>query len=155
MGRQTKKQRFQLDSRAGSPFELRLTLNPDTDAEPHELQAVLELLAEDNEQWIRRMVNLGTEPPCCASCGGIRYREPSRGEHQRGLVQHDGAHEMFRKGHGNCGTIVAYDVAAARVLEDKDVWPLIVPGPWGVGSWHAVIGSPHGNTDPTLKMEQG
>lgn len=146
---------FRLDPRAGSPFELRLTLNPDTDREAEELAAILELLAEDNEQWFRRMVALGKKPPCCAKCGGVRYREPSRAEYRRGLVQHDGAHELLRKGHGNCGSVVAYDVAAARVLEGKDVWPEIVPGPLGPGSWHAVIQSPEGVSDPTLKMSKG
>lgn len=150
-----KNTKLRLDPRAGQPFEVRLTLNPDAESEVPELQTILELLVEDNEQWIRRMLALGHDVPCCAKCGGVRYRPPAMAEHRRGLVQHDGAHEMFRKGHGNCGTVVAYDVAAGRVLEGKDLWPEIVPGPWGVGSWHAVIGSPSGKTDPTLKMEQG
>ena len=149
------KPRQHLDPRAGQPFELRLTLNPDTGNEAAELQAILELLSEDNEQWLRRMLALGRDPPCCAKCAGVKYRPPTMAEHKRGLVQHDGAHELLRKGHGNCGTVVAYDVAAGRVLEGKDVWPEIVPGPWGIGSWHAVIGSPTGTTDPTLKMKQG
>lgn len=142
-----------LDPRVGAPFELRLTLNPDPSREAEELAAILELLAEDNEQWIARRSQLGLETPCCARCGGVRYRAPSQREYQRGLVQHDGAHELFRLGHGNCGSIVAFDVAAARVIDGKNVWPKIVPGPLGPGSWHAIIESPRGTSDPTLEME--
>lgn len=131
------------------------TLAAEGQDEVEELAAMLEILVQDNERWILRMLEMGVVPPCCSKCGGVKYREPSAQDYEAGAVLFECAPAMFEKHIAACGTIAAYDAAAMRQLEDAHAWVEVVDGGGGPSSWHAIVGTPAGPHDPTLEMERG
>lgn len=136
-------------------FCVLITLCAEGQEEAQELADALELLAQDNERWIQRMLEMGITPPCCAACGGVKYREPSEADYKAGAVLYKCAPDMFKDGHAACGSIAAYNVAATRQLEQQDAWIIIKDGGGGESSYHAIEGSERGEHDATLEMERG
>lgn len=143
---------------AGAPksFCVLTTLSASGTAEAQELADMLEILVEDNMRWIQSVLDLGVEPPCCSKCGGIKYRDVNQADYEAGAILYKCAPDMFHDGVGACGSIAAYDVAAMRVLEQVDAWIVVKPSEDGQpSSYHAVVGTPAGEHDPTLEMEAG
>lgn len=142
---------------AGGPqsFCVLTTLSATGQGEVDELAQMLEILTQDNERWIQSMLARGVEPPCCAKCGGVKYRVPSQDDYEAGAILFKSAPDMFADGVAACGTIAAYDAAALRVLENGNAWVHIEDGGGGPSSYHAVVGTPGGIHDPTLEMERG
>jgi hypothetical protein len=139
-----------------APFRLTMTLNPAPGAEERaRVASELEILCDDNEAYFREMQAGGLEVPCCAGCAGVKYRPPSRSQHNRGDVRFYCASDLLRRGHGDCGSVAAFDAAASRVLEGLGARPLVIEGPWGRGSYHAIVQSQKGTHDPTEAMEAG
>lgn len=138
-----------------STIRIDLVLSPGPGAEEAQLLAdAAELVVDDNVRWIQRQRAAGHETACCARCGGIVYRPPSRAEYRKGVVTIAGAQAMFDAGHGACGTIAAYDAAAKRV-KGQHAWVEVVPSELGPSYYHAIVGTPDGSHDPTAEMERG
>lgn len=136
-------------------FCVLLTLSAEGADEVTELSELLELLVQDNERWIQSMLAMGVTPPCCSKCGGVKYREPTTADYEAGAILFKAAPDMFKDGHAACGSVAAYDVAAMRQLENADAWVHIEHSGGGASSYHAIVGTPAGNHDPTLEMVKG
>ncbi len=146
---------FRLPPGGPESFCVLTTLSAEAPAEVEELAQILETLVQDNCRWIAAMLQMGIEPPCCAKCGGVLYREPSEADYQAGAIIFKCAPDMFHDGVAACGTVAAYDVAAIRMLEGGNAWVHIEDGGGGPSSYHAVVGTPEGIHDPTLEMRKG
>jgi len=155
MGCEVKHEPFRPPTGAPKSFCVLTTLSATGPGEAEELADLLETLVQDNMRWLQAVLDMGVEPPCCSKCGGVKYRAPSERDYQAGAVQFKCAPDMFADGIGACGTIAAYDVAALRVLEQVDAWVVITAGAGGASSYHAIVGTPAGEHDPTLEMEAG
>ena len=136
-------------------FCVMITLCAEGDEEVAELAELLETLVQDNQAWIRKMQDMGIEPPCCSKCGGVLYRAPDQEDYEHGAIMFKCAPDMFADGVGACGPIAAYDAAALRELEGADAWVEIEDGGGGPSSYHAIVGTPGGTHDPTAEMEAG
>jgi hypothetical protein len=136
-------------------FCVLLTLSATGEHEVDELAELLETLVQDNERWIEALLAQGIKPPCCSACGGVLYRLPTEADYQEGAILLKCAADMFADGVAACGTIAAYDAAAARVLEGGDAWVELLDGGGGASSYHAVVGTPGGTHDPTETMDEG
>lgn len=134
------------------PFTLVMSMAPSRRAEPATFARALELLAKDNEAWLRRQERAGFELPCCTKCIGLRYAPLSKAFHENGHVIFLCLHDLIEKGGGDCGSIAAAETAIMR-CHGKEAWPVVGKGPWGTGSHHAVVQTPNGVHDPTTKME--
>jgi len=139
------------DSKA---FCVQVTLAASGADEVEELLAILDVLVADNERWIQSMLDRGIRPPCCARCGGVKYRQPTEADYKSGSILFKCAPTMFRDGVAACGTVAAYDVAALRILEGADAWVVLLDA-GGPSSYHAIVGTPAGEHDPTLAMVEG
>ena len=125
------------------------------------LTQALQALAEANAVWYLQQVEMGLKPPCCAKCGGVRWKP----DHRTQKVL--GGPAMLSRGVASCGSIAAYD---AGVEMAKDVlnrsgdlyesarWYRVQLEPRdeanGVETFHAVFTTPDGLKDPTAKMER-
>ena len=135
------------------PFTLVMSLAPTRKAEPATFERVLELLARDNEAWLRRQVKAGWELPRSAKSIGLRYSPLDKAFHDNGHVIFFCAPDLLERGGGDCGSIAALETAIRR-CRGREAWPKIVRGPWGKGSHHGVVLTPRGVYDPTKNMER-
>lgn len=90
----------------------------------------------------------------CAGAAGIRYRSPTRAEHNRGIVTLLGARELLARGWGACGDLAAFD-AGALLARDIAARVVITEGPWGAGSYHAQVLTERGLWDPATAIQDG
>jgi len=132
--------------------EITITLSPAGEDEAAELEAVCELVVQSNTQWMERHIADGYEVPCCAKCAGVRYVPPTKADYRLGRIRVDGAQQLLATKRGACGSVAAYDAAAART-EGKEAWVVIVPQ--GGSYYHAIVGTNDGTYDPTAKMALG
>ena len=123
------------------------------------LERLLEALTQANAEWYLEEWAAGRKPPCCASCGGVRYVPDQRGFGGIELVP---APEVFRRKEASCGPAAAIAAGEGRAKALQAGYPLesammhrVALEPQGNGYWHAVYMSPYGRKDPTTKMQSG
>lgn len=104
---------------------------------------VIAAMVEVNVRQLRRQPG----HPCCARRAGVRFQGPGALDRFFGRTVIRDASELLRTKVGACGSIVAYDCAAAR-LRGEDIAPAIASD--GTPSHHAVLERGNGEVlDPT------
>lgn len=138
------------------PVTISIYLTPDAGSsdEPELLSALCEIVTQDNVRWMQRAASRGHVVPECAADAGIRYRPPTMSQHRRGHVEIHGAQSMIDQGWGACGGLACFDAAALR-FRGQDASPRIVAGPWGPGSYHAIVETAAGHFDPAQLLTEG
>lgn len=129
------------------------------------LEAAIEALVAANTVWYLEQLERGVEPPCCAECGGVKYRPGDPGTR----AELHGAPQCFARGIASCEEAAAIEAGRGRALailggasyrqaaalhyvELGDGYhPKQRPGePY----WHAYYVSPAGRKDATTEMER-
>lgn len=137
-----------------APYCVTITFATPQQVERETLEDLLFELQKANEDWMLYMLEQGFKPPCCAKCAGVLYREPSEFDYKNGSILFKSAADVLRDKVAACGSIAAYDAAAANVMEGGEARVHIVKVA-GAGNYHAVIMTPGGIEDPTIEMERG
>lgn len=112
----------------------------------------IEDAAERNTAWYLQQWNRGLDPPCCASCAGLRY--VSRWESQIDTIP-----EIRKAGYCACGPAVAMSIGnhRAKLIRGGATWEearqRYFADLLGSGrSLHAVMVTPDGVEDVTEEM---
>lgn len=110
------------------------------------IEAFLEALVLSNLAYYRRYPG----GPCCAGCGGVKYRVPRRCEHFSSSQHFDGIERMIVRGYGACGSVAAMRAARLR-FEGKDA-RVVLELQGDRLQFHAVVMVDGERIDPTAKL---